>query len=181
MGDAEDKAAHAKAVKVIGGHKAQITRAMVTVDKALANGSVLAGEVTTVKSAKSMIEKQVQKIESQIDALLGNDNFAEEELNGLTDYILDKGNILEQVSLLLDYKADPEESVKAETSLLDVTNAISESMLQVQSRQISQSDLPTFNGEDAEYLPFMEAFDYLVDGNENIPDAMKANHLKNVF
>ena len=29
MGDAEDKAAHAKAVKVIGGHKAQITRAMV--------------------------------------------------------------------------------------------------------------------------------------------------------
>ena len=178
MGDAEDKAAHAKAVKVIGGHKAQITRAMVTVDKVLAKGSVLAGEVTTVKSAKLMIEKQVQKIESQIDALLGNDNFAEEELNGLTDYILDKGNILEQVSLLLDYKADPEESVKAETSLLDVTNAISESMLQVQSRQISQSDLPTFNGEDAEYLPFMEAFDYLVDGNENIPDAMKANHLK---
>ena len=38
----EDKAAHAKAVKVIGGHKAQITRAMGTLDKVVAKGSVLA-------------------------------------------------------------------------------------------------------------------------------------------
>ena len=88
------KAEHGKAVKVIGGHKAQITRAMVTLDKVIAAGGVTPAEVATVKSAKLMVEKQMGKIEAQIDNLLGNDNFVEAELNTLTDYLLDKGNMV---------------------------------------------------------------------------------------
>ena len=69
--EVEERAAHAKAIKVIGGHKAQITRAMVVLSKAVADGSIPENDLPTIKSAKSMVEKQIQKIESQVDSLLG--------------------------------------------------------------------------------------------------------------
>ena len=175
-----DRAYHAKATRVIAGHKSQITRAMVTLDKVVGAGVIDEGDITTVKSAKSMVEKQLAKIEAQSDALLGNDNFSQEDLDGLTDYILDKGNLLEKVSSLLDSKSGAN-STKGDISLLDVSGvgaALSESLLQVQARQLSQADLPTFNGEESEYIPFIESFNFLVNENENIPDGMKANYLK---
>ena len=176
---AEDQAAVTKAIKVIGGHKSQITRAMVTIDRVLQAGNIAENDRATVKSAKLLVEKQVSKIEAQIDDLLGNDHFSEDDLNNLTDYILDKGNMLQRVDELLEVK--PAEVFKADTSLLDVTslgNALSESLIQVQARNLSQADLPTFNGEEAEFIPFMEAFNFLVHDNDNLPEGMKAHHLK---
>ena len=176
--DEDDRAAQTKAVKVIGGHKAQITRALAILEKVIAAGVIAEGDITAVKSAKLMVDKQITKIEAQMDSLLGNDYFTGEDLNTLTDYVLEKLNVLEQIVILLEPKAEAA-AVKADGSMLDASvAALSESLLQVQSRQLSQSDLPTFNGEQSEYIPFIESFNYLVHENESIPDVLKANYLK---
>ena len=176
---AEDQAAVARATKVIGGHKSQITRAMVILERVVNAGAIPENDRATVKSGKLLVEKQVTKIEAQIDALLGNDNFTEDDLNALTDYMLDKGNMIQEVAELLDAKSAAER--KGDVSLLGATSlstALSESLIQAQARHLSQADLPTFNGEEAEFIPFMEAFNFLVHENDSIPDSMKAHHLK---
>ena len=173
-----ERVAHARAVKVIGGHKSQITRAMVTLEKTIASGSVLAEEVSTLKSARNLVQKQIGKIEAIMDELLGNANFAEDDLNSLTDYLLDRGNIIEKVNDILGASS---KSNAADSTVLDATAigaALSETLNQVQFRQLSQSDLPTFNGEESEYIPFIESFNCLVHENDNIPDVLKANYLK---
>lgn len=173
-----DRAAHAKAVKVMGGHKAQITRASVCLKKVVEEGVIGEGDEATVKSARSMVEKQMVKIESQVDDLLGNDNFTEDALNEITDYLLDKGNLCETVTTILNEKF----AVKTEPAILDTSGigaALSESLAQVQIRQpLTAADLPYFNGEASEFIPFLESFNFLVHENDGIPDAMKATYLK---
>ena len=175
----EDRQAHGKAVKVIGGHKAQITRASAVLERVVTAGIVGPDDISTVRSAKTMVEKQMAKIEAQSDNLLGNDYFTEDALNELTDYLLDKGNLCEQVSTILDDSAGVK---KGDATVLDTSGigaALSESLLQMQLRHpVSASDLPKFNGESAEYIPFIESFNFLVHENDSIPDAMKATYLK---
>ena len=177
---AEDAQVHGKAVRVIGGHKAQITRASVCLDKVVAAGTVSDDEVSTVKSARSMVQKQMEKIEAQVDGLLGNDNFSEDALDDITDYLLEKGNLCEQVSSIIDDKLSGIK--KADTTILyasGIGSALSESLMQVQLRQpLTAADLPYFNGESSEYIPFIESFKFLVHENDGIPDAMKATYLK---
>ena len=179
MSEEQERTAHAKAVKVIGGHKAQITRASVALDRVVQAGHVEENDISTVKAAKLMVEKQMAKIESQIDDLLGNDNFASNALDELTDYLLDKGNLCQKVDKLL-IEASGEK--KVDTTVLDTSGicaALSESLVQLQVRNpISTSDLPTFNGECSEFVPFIESFDFMVHENESIPDSMKATYLK---
>ena len=170
---------YAKAVRVIGGHKSQITRAALTLEKVVTTGTVGPEDVSKVKSAKSMVEKQMAKVEAVIDDLLGNENFTEDVLNELTDYLLDRGNLCEQVGSVLDEQSAPK---KADTTVLDTSaigEALSESLMALQVRQpYVQSDLPTFNGENAEFLPFIETFDFMIHSNDSIPDGMKATYLK---
>ena len=179
MSAEEEKQAYTKAIKVIGGHKAQITRAAVTLDKVVATGSAAPDDVSSVKSAKSMVEKQMIKIEGQVDDLLGNDNFTQATLDDLTDYLLDRGNLCEKISAILE---DTSGVKKGDATILDTSGigeALSESLMQLQFRQpIAASDLPTFNGECAEFEPFIETFNFMIHENEAIPDAMKASYLK---
>ena len=97
-----DEADYTKAVKVIGGHKSQITRAIGTLQKVVTDQSVLPADLNKVKAAKRMVENQVAKIEAQIDDLLGNEHFPQTELDSLTDYILQQGDVLEAVATLLE-------------------------------------------------------------------------------
>ena len=172
--------AHGKAIKVIGGHKAQITRASVCLDKVVHDGTVAPGDVATVKAAKSMVEKQMAKIESQVDDLLGNDNFSEASLTEITDYLLARGNLCERVGSILDEVTST--SKIGDTTVLDASgigNALSESLREVQLRQpLNSADLPVFNGEISEFIPFYETFNFLVHENEAYPDSMKATYLK---
>ena len=173
----DEKQLHTQAIKVIGGHKSQITRALVTLERVIADGTILEADRSKVKSAKNMVEKQCAKIESVVDSMLANEHFTQEDLDGVTDYILEKGNVVEQVAGLLDPKSD----AGGDGSVLDATSigaAFNQSLLQAQACHLSQSDLPTFNGEESEFIPFLESFNYLVHENPNIPDGMKANHLK---
>ena len=58
-------------------------------------------------------------------------------------------------------------------------DAISASLSKLNVRQpISNSDLPKFYGDAAEYVPFIECFNYLIEEDDSIPDAMKAQYLK---
>ena len=175
---AEDELkAYTKAVKVIGGHKAQITQASVVLHRVVKDGKIEEGSISKIKSAKSMVEKQVSKIEVQMDQLLDNSNLKETTLQDLTDYILDMGNLCEEINSIIE-----QESSRTDTTTLDTSGigaALSESLMQVQSRQpIPAADLPSFNGEPAEYMPFIEAFNFMVHDNENISDSMKVNYLK---
>ena len=54
---AEDRAAFDKAVKVIGGHKAQITIASELLQQVAEKGEVTIAEISAVKASKVMIEK----------------------------------------------------------------------------------------------------------------------------
>ena len=176
----EDEQAQKKAVKVIGGHKAQITRAAVVLDRVVADGSVTGDALAAVKSAKAMVEKQMAKIELQMDNLLGNDYFTEEALNELTDYLLDRGNLCEKVGAILDEGSGAKKAdVTAVLDTSGIGEALNQSLMQLQLRQtFAASDLPTFNGECSEWDPFFETFNYMVHENESIPDAMKATYLK---
>ena len=119
------------------------------------------------------------KIETQSDNLLGNDNFTRQALDELTDYLLDKGNLCEEVDKKLNEASGGN---KGDTTVLDTSGigtALSESLMQLQMRNpIAASDIPTFNGETSEFVPYLESFDYLVDSNDSIPDSMKATYLK---
>ena len=178
--------AHTLAVKRVGGHKSQITRASVTLDKVVEAGTVVEDDVSAVKAAKNMVEKQMLKIEAVSDELLGNEHFSQEALDELTDYLLDKGNLCEKVSTILDEFAGTKKGEgwggQDTTTVLDTTaigTALSDSLMQLQVRNpISTSDLPPFNGECTEYVPFIEAFDFMVHSNDSIPDSMKATYLK---
>ena len=175
---AEDKAVYDKAVKVIGGHKAQITRARVTLDRVVAEGSVAANDLSTVKSAKTMVDKQSAKIQDQIDNLLGNEHFKDDTLDTLTDYLLDTGNLVEKVNSIIN--ADSVKSV--DTSVLDMSGigeALSESLIQAHIKQpLPPIEIPQFNGQHSEFTPFWESFDYLVHNNENYPEVIKATYLQ---
>ena len=170
---------YALAVKVIGGHKSQITRASVVLQKVVDEGMVEASDVSKVKSSKTMVENQMKKIELRSDSVLGNANYTEEVLGELTDYLLDKGNLCEAVSTILDECTGVK---KGETTILDTSGigaALSESLMNIQIRQpLTASELPSFNGEAAEYVPFIEAFNFLVHENDAISDSMKATYLK---
>ena len=126
----DDQTALTKANKVIGGHKAQITRARALLDTVIAAGSVAAEDVAKVRSAKTMVERQSSKIEAQIDDLLGNELFTADSQDGLTDYLLDTGNLVEQVTALLEEKPGAK---PGNVSILDATSigeALSESLIQ---------------------------------------------------
>ena len=172
----EELKAYQKAIKVIGGHKAQITQASVILTKVVEAGVVEEGALSKVKSSKAMVEKQMSKIETQMDNLLDNSNLKETTLSDLNGYLLDTGALCEDVNEILGKES------KADASALDTSGigaALSESLMQVQARQpIPSADLPTFNGEPAEFIPFLESFDFIVHENENIPDSMKATYLK---
>ena len=90
---AEERAVFEKAVKVIGGHKAQITIASDRLQQVVERGEVTVEEISAVKAAKTMVEKQMQKIEAQSDALLGNDHYNEAALREVTNYLLDRANL----------------------------------------------------------------------------------------
>ena len=175
----DDQTALNKAIKVIGGHKAQITRARALLDTVIAAGSVAAADVAKVRSAKTMVERQSSKIEAQIDDLLGNELFTAESQDGLTDYLLDTGNLVEQVTALLEEKpvAKP-----GNVSILDATSigeALSESLIQAHIKQpLPPIEIPQFNGQHSEFTPFWESFNYLVHENENYPDVIKATYLQ---
>ena len=77
---AEDRAAFDKAVKIMGGHKAQITIASEPLQQVAEKGEVTIAEISAVKAAKTMIEKQMAKIEQVSDSLLGNEFYSEAAL-----------------------------------------------------------------------------------------------------
>ena len=99
---AEDRVAFDKAVKVIGGHKAQITIAAEKLQQVAQKGEIAVGELSAVKAAKVMVEKQVGKIEMQSDNLLGNEFYTEKALQDLTVYLLKVGDLCEMVSAIID-------------------------------------------------------------------------------
>ena len=173
-----DRAAVRKAGRVIGGLKSQLTVAAVTLEKVIEAGKVESGDVSTVKASVKMVKKMMDKIETQIDDLLGNEFFQQGELDTLTQYLLDSENLVEKVSNILD---DSTAGKKSDTTILDTSGigtAICEGLSNLNIRQpLNTSDLPLFNGEASEFIPFIEAFDFLVNV-EGIPDSMKAMYLK---
>ena len=175
---AEDRAVFDKAVKVIGGHKAQITIASELLQQVAEKGEVTIAQLSAVKAGKAMIEKQMGKIEQVSDSLLGNEFYSEAALSEVTKYLLDRSNLCEMVSTIIDQFNGEK---KAETTILDTSGigaALSESLANINIRQpLNASDLPSFNGDPAEFVPFIEAFDFLVN-TDGIPDAMKAMYLK---
>ena len=176
---ADDQTLLTKANKVIGGHKAQITRARVTLDKVLAAGSIVPNDIAVVKSAKTMVEKQSAKIQDQVDDLLPNELFTEDSLNAITDYLLDAGNVLERVSALLE---EGFVAKKVDSSVLDVSSigeALSESLIQAHIKQpLPPIEIPQFNGQISEFTTFWESFTYLVHDNDHYPDVIKATYLQ---
>ena len=60
-----------KAVKVIGGHKSQITRVSGKLLAVIEAGQIADCDVAAARAAKGMVEKQIEKIEAQIDDLPG--------------------------------------------------------------------------------------------------------------
>ena len=116
-----------------------------------------------MKSSKAMVEKQMSKIETQMDNLLDNSYLKETTLSDLNGYLLDTGALCEDVNEILGKES------KADASALDTSGigaALSESLMQVQARQpIPSANLPTFNGEPAEFIPFLESFDFIVHEN----------------
>ena len=173
-----DRAAVRKAGRVIGGLKSQLTVAAVTLEKVIEAGKVESDDVSTVKASVKMVKKMMDKIETQIDDLLGNEFFQQGELDTLTQYLLDSENLVEKVSNILD---DSTAGKKSDTTILDTSGigtAICEGLSNLNIRQpLNTSDLPLFNGEASEFIPFIEAFDFLVNV-EGIPDSMKAMYLK---
>ena len=181
----DDKTVFDKAIKVIGGHKSTITRASGKLLKVIDDGEIADGNVAAVRAAKVMVEKQIGKIESHMDDLLGNENMTEEVIEGFTDYLLEQGGVVEQVSTILASAEALPVKQELNTTVLDTSGlgaAICESFSQMPLRQpISVADLPLFYGDPAEYTPFIEAFNFLVHENENYPDAIKAQYLKKCF
>ena len=173
-----DRAAVKKAVRVIGGLKSQLTVAAVNLEKVVERGRVEPEDTSTVKASVKMVKKMMEKIETQIDDLLGNEFFQQAELDALTQYLLDSENLVEKVSDILDVSTVVK---KSDTTILDTSGigtAISEGLSNLNIRQpLNTSDLPLFNGEASEFIPFIEAFDFLVNV-EGIPDSMKAMYLK---
>ena len=58
-----DRAAHRKAIKVIGGLKSQLTVAAVTLEKVVQAGKVESDDASTVKASVKMVKKMMEKIE----------------------------------------------------------------------------------------------------------------------
>ena len=171
---AEDRVAFDKAVKVIGGHKAQITIAAEKLQQVAQKGEIAVGELSAVKAAKVMVEKQVGKIELVSDNLLGNEFYTEKALQDLTVYLLKVGDLCEMVSTIINKSGG---GSKGDATVLD-TSGLENALANINIRQpLSASDLPSFNGNPSEYVPFIESFDFLVNV-EGIPDAMKAMYLK---
>lgn len=172
-----DRAAYRKAIKVIGGLKSQLTVASVTLEKVVNDRKVEPDDVSNVRAAVKMFNKMLAKIENQVDDLLGNDNFQQEELDTLTQYQLDAENLVEKVSTILDSTGE----TKSDTTVLDTSGigeALAEGLSKINMRpSLNSADLPTFNGEASEYVPFIESFDFLVNV-DSIPDSMKAMYLK---
>ena len=167
---AEDRLAFDKAVKVIGGHKAQITVAAEKLQLVAQNGEIAAGELSAVKAAKVMVEKQVAKIETQSDNLLGNEFYNEKALQDLTVYLLKVGDLCETVSAIINKTGGS----KGDATVLD-TSGLENALANINIRQpLSASDLPSFNGNPSEYVPFIESFDFLVNV-EGIPDAWRSS------
>ena len=175
---AEERAVFEKAVKVIGGHKAQITIASDRLQQVVERGEVTVEEISAVKAAKTMVEKQMQKIEAQSDALLGNEHYNEAALREVTNYLLDRANLCEMVSTIINKFPGGNNTQNATLDTSGLGAALSESLANLSIRQpLHASDLPSFNGDPSEFVPFIEAFDFLVN-TDGIPDAMKAMYLK---
>ena len=148
-----DRAAVRKAGRVIGGLKSQLTVAAVTLEKVIEAGKVESDDVSTVKASVKMVKKMMDKIETQIDDLLGNEFFQQGELDTLTQYLLDSENLVEKVSNILD---DSTAGKRSDTTILDTSGigtAISEGLSNLNIRQpLNTSDLPLFNGEASEFI-----------------------------
>ena len=171
---AEDRAVFEKAVKVIGGNKAQITIASEKLQEVAEKGEITVEEMSAVKAAKAMVEKQMQKIEAQSDALLGNDFYNEAILREVTNYLLDRANLCEMVSTIINKFPGANNTQNTTLDTSGIGAALSESLANLSIRQpLNASDLPSFNGDPSEFVPFIEAFDFLVN-TDGIPDAMKA-------
>ena len=173
-----DRTAYRKAIRVIGGLKSQLTVASGTLEKVVRDRKVEPDDVSNVKAAVKMFNKMLAKIESQVDDLLGNENLQKEELDQITQYQLDAENLVEKVSTILDSGAG---EAKSDTTVLDTSGigeALAEGLSKINMRpSLNSADLPLFNGEASEYVPFIESFDFLVNV-DGIPDSMKAMYLK---
>ena len=67
--------------------------------------------------------------------------------------------------------------MKLDTSGLGEALKASLSELNI-NKQLSVKDLPYFNGEPSEFLPFWESFNFLVHEDGKIPEVLKSTYLK---
>ena len=174
----KDRADYQAALRSTNGHKLQIGRASIALEGAVAVNEI--ENLDLVQTSLTLFEDQLKKIETILDREAGNPACPEYFILDLTNYVLEKGTVASKVKKLIKLNEKPAEVPK--TPALDVSgigDAISASLNKLNFRQpISNSDLPKFYGDAAEYVPFIECFNYLIENDESIPDAMKAQYLK---
>ena len=188
---AVEKFAHTAGMKSIAGHKLQINKASTLLEECVTANEIHPDNIEIVETYLCMVETQLGKIERIFDGLVSNSNTTEDFSNDLTGFILDKGTLCRKIKKLLNITKsnidpiqppilppqNPSGPLKLDTSGLGEALKASLSELNI-NKQLSVKDLPYFNGEPSEFLPFWESFNFLVHQDNKIPEVLKSTYLK---
>ena len=156
----EDRTAYRTALRSTNGHKLQANRVSVSLELAITSNKIENPDL--IQTSLNLLKAQLKKIENILDNEAGNPACPEDFLNDLTNFVLEKGTIASKISNLLKVRDEPAREPKS--PVLDcsgIGEAISASLNKLNLRQtISTSDLPKFYSDAAEYVPFIECFNY---------------------
>ena len=170
----QDRAAYKAALRSTNGHKLQANRALEILEQCIVNNQI--ENIDLVKTSLKLLETQISKIEGILDNEAGNPACPQDFILDLTNFVLGKGTIASKITNLLKKKEPAKAPTGSNLDVSNITEALTASFNKLNLRQtISTSDLPKFYGDPAEYVPFVECFNYMVHDDDTIPNAMKAN------
>ena len=153
----------------------------------MVNDQIDIGNLNIITATLKLLEGQVAKIENILDNEGGNPACPVDFILDLTNFVVEKGALATKINSLIKLKEqpvtppvpNPSTPIGPNPDIVGLGDAISASLNKLNVRQpISNSDLPKFYGDAAEYVPFIECFNYLIEEDDSIPDAMKAQYLK---
>ena len=163
----DDRKGYAKLVRIIAANKAVITKVLASRVDPLEGETLTAESRNKLETAADMIADKLRRVEDAFQDLMVNPCAQDEVVMGYTEYLMVTGDKLGVLKRRL--------KVQETSTPAPVVSSVAPAIPTV---QLPKLVLPLFSGTAAEFIPFWQTFEALVDRDTSIPQIAKLHYLK---